>query len=97
MASADAFETTLRATASAWTHGELGRRQAVELMARAIELHMNQLSVAPTKDDAGSPGAAVYIHIPREPLNPEERAFEQLYDEARAFWASGRGIRRSGK
>jgi hypothetical protein len=30
-------------------------------------------------------------------LDEEGQAFERLYHEARAFWASGRGIRRLGK
>jgi hypothetical protein len=95
VASEDAFETSIRTTARAWRQGELGRREAVELMARAIELHMNQLALsAPTN---GEPGAVVHIHQPREPLDEEGQAFEQLYDEARAFWASGRGRRRLGK
>ena len=95
MAEEDAFATSLHATTRAWRQGELSRRQAVELMACAIELHMNQLALsAPTN---GEPGGIVHIHQPRELLDEEGQAFERLYHEARAFWASGHGIRRLGK
>jgi hypothetical protein len=95
--SGDPFETSLRATMRGWRQGELSRRQAVELMARAIELQMNPpCQLEPSDDEQRSPGATVYIHYPQNPDDPEERVFEELYDEARALWVSGRGIRRSG-
>ena len=98
MATVEAFETSLRMTARAWRQGELTRREAVGLMARAIELQMTQLSgSAPLSDEPGSPGAVVYIHMPRGPLDAEEQAFEELYGQARAFWASIRGMHRLGK
>jgi hypothetical protein len=39
-ASEGAFETSLRATGAAWQRGELRRRDAVELMARALQVYM---------------------------------------------------------
>lgn len=98
MADEDAFETSLRATARAWQQGELRRREAVELIARALEIHMTQLA-ASTPDAAGAETTkgAVYIRPVRETASADERAVEQLFNEARTFWASSRGRRRLGK
>jgi hypothetical protein len=91
--SQEAFETSLRATARAWQQGELSRREAVELMARAIELYMTPLAAAtPTNVTSDAPPAAVHVHHPRDPLNADEQIFEQLYGEACSFWASVRGM-----
>jgi hypothetical protein len=59
---------------------------------------MSQLAAStPVGPSAETPKGAVYIRPLHVTATADERAIEQLFNEARAFWASGRGRRRLGK
>ena len=88
MRSEDAFETSLRAAGEAWQRGELGRRDAVELIAHALEVHMRRLVESAPRPGAKDSDAAVYVRSARVALNREEHDLERLYDEARHLWTS---------
>lgn len=83
MTSEDAFETSLRAIGAAWQSRELRRRDAVELIARALDVDMRGLIDSASRPGAKNPDAAVYVRTLRVPLSAEERDLERLYGDAR--------------
>jgi hypothetical protein len=83
----DVLETTLRATAEAVRRGELSRRQAIDLLARAIELRHSG-AIEQTQGMKAEPPAeaSIYIRPAPEPGNPAEQELDRLFRAAMHRW-----------